>query len=260
MAFLVIEDKLDEYLDILKKFDISPFAPVVLGKFNILHLAVIFSSSRFIRNLTNVDFYSMKKKARVKIDWREVCNIQTRSRLDNVLHLACRYSRIPVFKMFKALGVSLTCINIRGWKPLELAPGGSKFFNNEEQKQQRELFVKLRKEFIQEQKNLSQLKGDTKKEKKKRKAAMKKIEELRLDSYDVNYDYCVFARCDSNSVTKSTLYKLLENINTRGEDLLKNHMENDEEKLVEDSDLILIRSKTLRYEKDQSLKLTKQGF
>ena len=77
MAFLVINDKLDEYLKILLKFDIAPFKPIVLNKFNVLHLAVIFSSTRFVKNLTNVDFYMVrnKKKGREKIDWKEVTNI-----------------------------------------------------------------------------------------------------------------------------------------------------------------------------------------
>lgn len=251
MAFLVIEDKLEEYIEILQMFDIAPFAPVVLGKFNILHLAVVFSSSRFIKNFVNIKFFHMDKrgKERILINWEEVANIQTNSRLDNVLHMACRYNRIPVYNLFKSLGCSLTSINIRGWKPLELAPGTSKFFINEEHNQKRELFVRLRNECIEEQKKLSQLKSDSKKEKKQFNAAMKRIEELRLDSYDINYDYCIFANCDSNNVTKSTLYKLLESINTKAEDLLRNYLEG-----------VSPEEKKSHVFQDHNLKLTKRGF
>ena len=71
-----------------------------------------------------------------------------------------------------------------------------KFFKFEEFQQKRETFLKLTEEFLEEQKKLSKITVSTKKQENARKEAIKRIENLQLDSYDVSYDYCIIATCD----------------------------------------------------------------
>ena len=191
MVFLLMNDRLEAFKKVMKKYTISPFKKkAILNNLNVLHFMTLFSQATTLKNFFKIDFEYEENK---KFDWPTVLKIQTAYNLDTPAHLCCRYNRQEVFSELKHLKADLDVFNFRGWRPLDLAPIDSIFFKKE---------------------RLEKIQHDRKKHTISTK---KEVGDFwpsdELFALDMDYDYCFVVSRDKEDAKDSTLTQIFNGVN-----------------------------------------------
>ena len=191
MVFLLMNDKLEEFVKVMKKYTISPFKRKgIMNNLNVIHFMTLYSQPNTLKRFFTINF---EYEFNFKFEWPTVLKISTSDNLDTPAHLCCRYNRKEIFTEFKNLHVDLDAYNFRGWRPLDLAPLQSKFFNQE------------RLEKIQEDR------------KKNTVITKKEVGDFwpsdELYAIDMEYDYCFVVSRDKEDTKDNTLTEIFKGVN-----------------------------------------------